>query len=642
MSGVENSPATKHLARTPQRAAGERTTGSHDGRAKELLRGAVLVAMIFVAYAPVLSAGFIWDDDANVIENATLRSVDGLRQIWFVPRSIQQYYPLMYTSYWFEYQVWGLHPLGYHLVNLLLHSAATLLVWRLLVRLQVPGAWFAAALFALHPVEAESVAWVTERKNVLSLTLVLAAMLAYFRFAPPESGVAPAPSTDRWKWYALAFALFALALFAKTVVVTAPAALLVITWWKRGRIFVRDVVWLAPFFTLAVAMGLMTTWMETYHVGASGDEWRFSPLERLLLAARSLEFYVVTLLWPQPLAFFYPRFVVDLHVWWQYVLLIVVVVVPVLLWLARQRLGRGPLAAVLIYSGVMLPVLGFFNVYYYRFAFVSDHFQYHASIALLALFAAGVAAGANSLSLTGRRFAQIACAGLLIVCGVLTFRQTFIYHDVETLYLDTMAKNPGGWTAYANLSSYYDSQGRHSEAMQLARTALSLGPHEPNTHNNLGVFLFNQGRREGFKQGQIEEAIEHLRETLRLDPDRIEARKNLAVAFALSGRNEEALEQWTALLKTAPRFAEAHFEIANLYVARGEYSLAVEQYAQAVEIRPAYFDAVHNLGALLLQMGQVDRAIAYLEEALRLNPDSPLARANLDHARGLKANSPAQ
>jgi len=615
-----------------------------NGRAvpQEILRGALLVAMILIAYAPALGAGFIWDDEANVIDNTTLRSLDGLRQIWFVPRSIQQYYPLMYTSYWLEYQAWGLVPFGYHLVNVLLHAIAAVLVWRLLLRLQVPGAWLAAALFALHPVEAESVAWVTERKNVLSLALVLGAMLAYFRFAPPNPDEAATPhSRSRWKWYALSLVLFALALFAKTVVVTAPPVLLVIYWWKRGRIEVRDVVSLLPFFAVAVAMGLVTTWMETYHVGAWGEEWDLSPLERLLLAGRSLWFYIGKLLWPYPLAFFYPRFHIDPHAWWQYLFLAAAVLLPLALWQGREKLGRGPLAALLIYAGVMFPVLGFFNVYYYRFAFVSDHFQYHASIALISLFAAAVVQLLYVPGIMPSRAGKVACAALLLGFGVLTFRQTFIYHDLEILYLDTIAKNPAGWTAYANLSSYWDVQGRHAEALDLAREALRLGPHEPNTHNNMGVFLFNQGRRAGFQPGQLEEAITHLRETLQLDPERTEARKNLAVALALVGQTDEALQQWRALLKTAPGFAEAHFELANLLVARGEFPEAAKHYAQAVELQPEYFDAVHNLGAVLLQMGQVDSAIGYFEKALRIKPESAAARSNLEQARAMQARGHA-
>jgi tetratricopeptide (TPR) repeat protein len=636
-SGNEPTPRQSGTARLRSR------TGAPIGRFawhwSAMLAGGALVALVITAYAPALRAEFIWDDDANVIDNVTLRSFDGLRQMWFVPRSTQQYYPLMYASYWVEYQLWGPRPLGYHLVNLLLDAAATILVWRLLVRLRVPGAWLAAAIFAVHPVEVESVAWVTERKNVLSLSLALLSMLCYLRFAPPDEEPSDSAATkiaERWRWYALALALFALALFAKTVVVTLPPVLAVIYWWKRGRIKWQDILYLAPFFALSVALGLVTAWIETYHVGAWGDEWSLAPIKRLLLAGRAVWFYAGKLAWPDPLAFFYPRWKIDSGAWWQYLFPIAAIVLPVALWLARRRIGRGPLSAVLIFAGVLMPTLGFFNVYYARFAFVSDHFQYHASIALIALAAAGAARATAGLGSKGKAFAHLGLGVLLVGLAAISFRQTSIYRDLETLYRDTIAKNPDGWTAYSNLSKHLDSLGRHEEALKLARRALLLGPHEPNVHNNLGVFLFEQGMREGFQPAQLEEAISHLRDTLRLDPDRVEARKNLASALVRTNRPDEAIEQLNAVLRTSPNHAEAHFDLANLLAGRDDLPQAARHYAEAVCIAPQYADAWHNLGAALLKMGDVDRAIPCFQETLRLKPDSAEARANLAHALTLK------
>ncbi|HEY4307853.1 MAG TPA: tetratricopeptide repeat protein [Pirellulales bacterium] len=598
-----------------------------------LLGAGAIVLMIVATYAPVWHAGFIWDDEANVIDNTTLRSVDGLRQMWLVPRSIQQYYPLMYTTYWVEYQLWGLQPLGYHLVNISLHAVAALLVWRLLVRLKVPGAWFAAAIFAVHPVEVESVAWVTERKNVLSLSLALLSMLAYFRFAP----LAPlqseqTPTARRCAWYAAAFALFALALFAKTVVVTLPAVLLVIYWWKRGTVSPKVVLALVPFFALSVVMGLVTKYMETDHVGAYGEEWNLSPTARLLLAGRSLWFYVEKLVWPAPLAFFYPRFALDTYVWWQYLFPLAAIVAPLGLLAGRARLGRGPAAAALIYAGVMLPMLGFFNIYYMRFAQVSDHFQYHASVALIALAAAGFAILFERLAPAGRNFATVGATGLLFVLAVLSYRQTFIYHDLDTLYRDTIIKNPSGWAAYANLSSHVDSLGRHNEALDLAREALRLNPSEPNVHNNIGVFLFNDALRRGSPSAQIDEAIAHLRDTLQIDPERIEARKNLARALIVTGHTDEAIEEFSAALHTNPHLADIHFDLANALVGRDQLPAAAQHYEEAVRLQPGYVEALQNLGAVYFKMGAPARAIPYFEQVLRIQPDNAAARANLEQA----------
>lgn len=610
-------------------------SGSEErGGRSTLLWGAALFGLVLVTFTPALRAELIWDDDANIIENATLRSLEGLRQMWFVPRSIQQYYPLMYTSYWLEYQAWGLHPFGYHLVNILLHGAAAVSVWRVLLRLQVPGAWLAAAIFAVHPVEVESVAWVTERKNVLSLSLALMSMLAYFRFAPLDESEGAARSTpSAWRWYGLSLLLFALALFAKTVVVTLPPVLIVIYWWKRGRIGVPDLVRVLPFFALSVAMGAMTTWMETEHVGAQGEEFSQTPLARVLLAGRSLWFYAAKLVWPYPLAFFYPRFSIDVHVWWQYLFPAAAIAVPIALWYWRARIGRGPLAAVLIYAGVLFPMLGFFNIYYTRFAYVSDHFQYHASIALIALAAAGATGWAARLTKESHRDAQGAAVILLAGLAALSFRQTFIYHDLETLYRDTIAKNSQAWLAYQNLSTYVNDRGQHDEALRLAHEAMRWGAHEPSVHNNLGVFLFQQGQREGFRPGQLDEAIGHLRQTLQLDPHRIEARKNLALALQLAGKPDEAFAEWNEMLRENPARADAHFELGNLLIAQNRPQEAAGQYSEAVRLQPDYVDALHNLGAALLQSGDAERAIPYFERVLRLQPDNAAARANLERAR---------
>ncbi len=614
-----------------------------------LLAGGVLCALILAAYLPVIRAGFIWDDDANVLDNATLQSADGLRQMWFVPTATQQYYPLMYTSYWLEYQLWGLAPRGYHLTNVVLHALGTILVWRLLTRLQVPGAWLAAALFAVHPIEVESVAWITERKNVLSLPLAILALHCYLRFDPlDDRDVADADAdasqrTRSW-WYALSLLIFGVALSAKTVVVTLPAVILVLCWWRRGRISVRDVACTLPFFALSIAAGLATMWMETNYVGASGADWSLPPLARLLLAGRALWFYAGKLLWPHPIVFFYPRWSIDTHAWWQYLFPLLAVVTPFALWLARGRLGRGPLAAVLIFCGVLMPALGFFNIYYMRYAYVSDHFQYHASVALLALIGAMVSAFVQRLLAFGRPAIFALVAVVLIALTALSNSQARIYENLETLYGDTIAKNDTAWVTYSNYSMYLDSVGRYDEAINMAREALERGPQEPVVHNNLGAFLFHAGMQRGFAPGQLDEAILHLQGTLALDPDHLDGHLNLARALAAAERTDEALAQFNEVLARDPNRADAHFYLGNLLVSRDDLSGAAQHYATAVRLKPDYTDALHNLGAALFKMGQVAPAIDCFNAVLSLQPDNASARSNLAAALRVKASNhqPAQ
>ena len=257
----------------------------------------LLVVITVLAYQPVWHGGFIWDDDAHVT-SPQLRSLDGLARIWIQLSATQQYYPLVHSAFWLEHRLWGNSPLGYHLVNILLHAFAALLLARLLQRLKIPGAWLAAAIFALHPVQVESVAWVSELKNTLSGTFYLGAALAYLRF----------DQSRRRGDHALALGLFLLGLMSKTVIATLPAALLVVCWWQRGRLsWRRDALPLVPFFVTGVAAGLFTAWVERHFGGAQGSEYDFSIVERFLIAGRAIWFYLGKLCWPVNLVFMYPR-----------------------------------------------------------------------------------------------------------------------------------------------------------------------------------------------------------------------------------------------------------------------------------------------------------------------------------------------
>lgn len=277
---------------------------------------AAIVALVVIGYIPALRCGFIWDDDLYVTGNATLRDGAGLNRIWLEVGATPQYYPLVFTTFWLERRVWGIAPASYHLTNVLLHAATAVLLFAALRRLRVPGAWLAAVLFAIHPVQVESVAWITERKNVLSGLFYLAAFLAYMRFCGVEqqsdSGRRP------WKFYALSLLFFVAALLSKTVTCTLPAAIVLILWWKQKWFRWRNIWPLIPMALLGFAAGLFTAIMERQHVGAQGPDWDFSLLERALIAGRAVWFYVLSILAPVNLMFIYPRWQIDAGEWWQY------------------------------------------------------------------------------------------------------------------------------------------------------------------------------------------------------------------------------------------------------------------------------------------------------------------------------------
>ncbi len=349
----------------------------------------VIVLMTVICYVPAMRGGFIWDDDENVTRNMVLRSWSGLAEIWTNPRSTQQYYPLTHTSFWIQYQLWDLNPFAYHLANIFLHSLNAIILWFVLRRLSVPGAWFAAAVFAVHPVHVESVAWITERKNVLSGAFYFASMLAYIRFA----GLDDLPKVPRYYW--LALGLFVCALLGKTATATLPAALLILLWWKRDRLTLRDILPLIPLFILGIGMGLLTGHLEKHHVGAVGEEWNIPIINKILIAGRIPWFYAGKLIWPAPLIFNYPRWHINPLDIWQYIYPIGVIVLIVFLWVLRNIIGKAPLAAVLYFGATLVPALGFFNVYFMRYSYVQDHFQYLASVGVIALISGLLSAAAK-------------------------------------------------------------------------------------------------------------------------------------------------------------------------------------------------------------------------------------------------------
>ncbi|MFQ5416669.1 MAG: tetratricopeptide repeat protein [Myxococcota bacterium] len=589
----------------------------------------LLLVLTAVAYARVVENGFIWDDDVYVYENPNLTSLAGLRRIWLELGATPQYYPLVHTSYWVEHALWGLDPRGYHVVNALLHALGALLLWRVLARLAVPGAWLAAAIFALHPVNVESVAWVTERKNVLSGALYLAALLAYLRSA----GFGPDPPDESRanRYYALSLVAFAGALLSKTVTGSLPAVILLLTWWKRGRVGWPDVRQLAPFFALVVAFGPLTLLLEKQLVGAKGWEWDHSALERVLIAGRALWFYAAKLVWPHPLIFNYPRWEIDAGRALSYLYPAAAVALGVGLWAARERIGRAPLVATLVFAGTLFPALGFFDVYPMRYSFVADHFQYLAGAALIALFAAGAVGLARRLFPGTALPPSIAAAALLAVLGILTWRQVPIYRDHETLWRDTLAKNPESWMALDTLGVIHQRRGELDRAISYFRESVRVCPEQPEAYNNLGIAL-----RMG---GKLDESIAVLRQALELDPDYHLAQNSIGLALHALGEYELAADHFRRALHVHPAFAAAHTNLGITLAASGRRDDAIEHHRMALQLDPGLAQAHNNLAVLLLREREFGEAIRHLAMVVKLDPDSAEAKQKLRAARRLAARS---
>jgi tetratricopeptide (TPR) repeat protein len=589
------------------------------------LRDGGMAALIFcgvlLAYFPALHGGFVWDDASHVTK-PELQSLHGLWRIWFDLGATQQYYPLLHSAFWLEHKIWGDAVLGYHLTNVFLHAFAACLVVIIVRRLSLPGAWLAGCLFAFHPVCVEAVAWISEQKSTLSAIFYLSSALVYLRF----------DRTRRPGTYLLALLLFVLALGSKTVTATLPGALLVVLWWQRGQLeWKRDGLPLAPWFTLGAAAGLFTAWVERTYIGAQGSNYELSFLARLLLAGRVIWFYIGKLLWPRNLTFSYPHWTISTSQWWLYVYLLAALATATSLALLSRR-NRGPLTAFLFFVGTLFPVLGFLNVYPFIYSYVADHFQYLATLGLIVPTAAVLTITAKKLP--DPRFGPVLAALLLALLGTLTWRQSRIYRDVETLYRVTLSRNPESILAYNNLGTYLlHTPGKVPEAISQFKAALAVNPDLPEVHNNLGV-AFTQ------MPGAHAEAIAQFEAALRDRPNFPAAHNNLGNALSkVPGRTAQAIQHLEAALELRPNLADAHVSLGNVLSALpGRQSEAMAHFEAALQIDDQSADAHNGIGMALLQIpGRTAEAISQFEAALRLRPDFPEAHNNLG---GALANIP--
>jgi len=610
---------------------------------------ASIFVAVFLAYFPAIQGTLLWDDSSHITKPQS-QSLSGLWRIWTDLTATQQYYPLLHSAFWMEHRIWGDAVIGYHLLNILLHAAAACLVAFIGRRLALPGAWLAAFVFALHPVCVEAVAWISEQKSTLSAVFYLASALVYLRFYGERK-----PSQ-----YFVAAGLFVLAVLTKTVTATLPAALLVVMWWKNGRIaWRRDVLPLLPWFAFGIAAGIFTAWVEWKFIGARGAGFQLTFLERTLLAGRIVWFYAAKIVWPFDLIFTYARWQIDQHEWWQYLFPVALVAALTGFWFLARR-NRGPLAAALFSLGTLVPVLGFLNVYPFRFSYVADHFQYLASLGIIIPASSGLVLVLRRFPLPGK-FVPVA---LVVFLGVLSWRQSGIYTDQETLYRATLVRNPESWMAHHNLAkALAEKPGQLQETIEEYRASLRIYPEFAETHNNLGNALaqipgrLDEARREleislklnpdyanghynlgnvlSRTPGKLTEAVAEYQAAIRLQPDFAEAHHNLAIALSqIPGRLPAAIREYQAALALNPAMAEAHNNLCRaLSAIPGRMGQALAECDAAIRIHAQFPAAYNNRGNILLQMpGRLPDAIAAYRNALKIAPDDAEAHNNLGSA----------
>ena len=607
------------------------------------LVGVALLVATLAAYQPAWHGGLLWDDDKHVT-SPELQPLHGLTRIWFDLGATQQYYPVTHSVFWIEHRLWGDATLPYHLVNIGLHVLSAFLLVVILRRLQVPGAEFAAALFALHPVQVQSVAWISELKNTLSGVFFLLSALMYLRF----------DADRRARDYAASFGLFVGALLAKSVTAVLPGVLLVVFWWRRGRLeWRRDVGPTLPLLALGATAGLFTAWVERTYIGAEGIEFHLTPIERVLIAGRAIWFYLGKLFWPGDLNFEYPRWSIDQSAAWQYVFPVGALALLTVCWWLRSR-SRAPLATLLLFGGILFPALGFLNVYPFRYSFVADHFQYLATIPIFALVAA-IGSLAFDRWVFSRHWMPVAVStALVVVLGVTTWNQSHDYADAVTLYRSILARNPSSWLAHSNLgallrpsapdealahlteavrlkpdsdvghynlANLFQQTGRSDEAVREYREAIRLSPGMALAHYNLGNTLLQTGR--------APEAEAAYTDAIRIDPSLALAHGGQCRALQAMGRPDEARRSCETAIKLQPDLAVLHYDYAGVLQAQERLDESIAEYTAAVRLRPDSVEAQNDLASMLLQSGRFEEAKQHYEAALASSPDIGLAHSGL-------------
>lgn len=609
----------------------------------------LLISFVIVAYTQVFRANFIWDDESHLTRNPCVIGPLGLREIWTTAQAV--YYPLVLTTFWTLHKFIGLNPFPYHLLNVLLHATSAILLWRVLRLLEVRGSWLGAALWALHPVMVQSVAWITELKNTQSCVFYLLSILFFLRWNDDGDAVCrPIQQRTEGRFsfvFALSLLFFILATLSKPSVVVLPFVLALCIWWMRGKLHWRDILTLIPFALISALASTWTIWEQKFHARAIGPDWAQTAPERLIIAGKAIWFYLGKLVWPHPLIFIYPRWHVDSSEVFEYLPLLAALIGLVALWFIRAKWGRALFFAACYYVVCLFPVLSFFTVFFFRYSFVSDHFQYLASMGPLALVGAGIATLSNRFSDTPADFVPrldvmsqsdstiaglrsplllsgILCGILLVPLGFLTWRQSAEYHNLFTSYTATLQKNPGCWMAHYNLGILLSEQGQADEAIDHYRQAVALRPDYAEAHYNLGRLLV--------EQGHVNDAIAHYEKAAVINPADAETQNNLGVTLFGIGRADEAIAHYRKALQIWPDYGEASCNLAAALIAKGDFDGAIAQYTACLRAIPDQEEARYNLASALLRKGRTDEAIIQYQKVLQMHPESADAHANLGSA----------
>lgn len=631
----------------------------------------LLVVLTAAIYWPAIGGGELLDDDLLLTQNKIVKSPDGLFQFWFTDKAAD-YWPLTNTTFWIEWRLWGNDLAGYHATNLALHILESVLIWFLLRKLKVPGAFWGALLFAVHPVNVESVAWIASRKNLVSMLFFLLSFWWYLnseeRFSAAESDgaqVKPAGMLARAMafsseefaggWYWLGFGAFVLAMLGKGSVAVLPALLLVVLWWKRPLEW-RDARRTLPFFVVGASLAALNVWFQT-HDTAEKVIRDVGLVDRTLTAGGIVWFYLYKAIWPFDLAFIYPSWSVDARNWlWWIPLCGALGATGVLFFAAKPwRPATNAFCPVwfawLFFCLALFPVMGFCDVGFMKYALVADRYLHIPVLAIVALAAGAIGTCFAGLRPNMRWAAIVPAAVVVVVFSFVSWRQSGLYVDRFTLFQAANERNPESWMVRHTLGTCELERGRPRESLEHFVKALELHPTKDawgaQIHVQYGHALRKLGRTseaieqyelafaaakptsriieslgEAYREaGQTDKLLEFNARVTKLFPKNVALRGNYAAALIQAGRLPEAIRQYRLAVELEPKNADLLNNLAVAYYLFGDARQAVGCYRQALECRPDYAEAHYNLGGLLFQLNSLQDAIHHLETAVSLKPD---------------------
>jgi tetratricopeptide (TPR) repeat protein len=587
------------------------------------LQGLLIIALGLWIFSPVLRGDWLWDDDKFITHNDLIHDPAGFWKVWVSPDGLGNYDPLTSAVRWLQWQSWGDNPLGYHLTSVALHLASAFLIWRLFSRLRIPGAWFGALIFTIHPVMVESVAWIAELKNTLSLPPLLLAMLALLNY--DENG-------RRRADFLRALAWFAVAMLAKTSGLMLPVVFLGYAWFKRGKIGADEIKASAPFFLIALVAAVVSIFphhdpdVRLEIVASGGWAARLASLgwAGLFLLGKALVPVCMMPAYPGN-AVEVPT-LVDLFPW------LLLFVGLCLGWNWRKTWGLPVLAGLGFFLVNLVPVFGFIAMNYATMVWSMDHLIYLPIIGLIGLFASIV--GVTMKSLTPRTRPLGIGAATLVVAFLTIASHSYAakFSDEETLWSYAVNRAPHFLLAQENLGKALLVENRPDEASVHFDEAIRLNPRRAAAHFNLGQALV--------QMGSLEAGIAQYHQALAIDPTNAETENNLGIALVQSGKIPEAVGHFQQAVLLRPDYAIAYDNLGGALALSGRYQEAIDSFAEALKLTPESTEVHDNMGTALLKLGRQPEAIAQFQQALHLDPDDAKALENLTKLQQLDQKAP--